>query len=140
MAYVVCVLQELVRPPSYRLDGEIDGNRLETEVLTVAVGLGRWTGGGMMITPSASPVAGRFHLLWVQPVSRLGVLGLFSKLYSGRHIDHPRVHSRPARNLALTVDPPAYVETDGELVGRTPISIELCPSAIQFAAKEIRGC
>lgn len=139
IAYVVGAVQELVRLKSYRLKGEVDGEPFETDALLLAIGLGRYFGGGMMITPGASPQAGRFQLVWAECLGRLEVLRLLREIYAGEHLDHPKVFTRYACHLKLTADPAAYVEAEGELIGRTPIEMKLYPAAFHFAAKNAKG-
>jgi len=135
ITYLLSSVQELVRLKSHQLKGEVNGKPLETDTFLFAVGLGRYFGGGMMITPGASPQAGRFQLVWGQYTGRLKVLRLLQKIYTGQHIYHPQVHTRYGHHLKLTTDPQAYVQAEGELIGRTPIEVRLYPMRLSFAAR-----
>ena len=53
--YFLSGLKELRRLTQHRITGALDGRGLSTEAMLVAIGLGRYFGGGMMITPGASP-------------------------------------------------------------------------------------
>lgn len=132
-AYFLCGGLELLRLKQYRLQGEIDGKTLQTDAQMLVIGLGRHFGGGMMIAPHAAPHSGRFQVVWSRHLSRLEVLLLLPKIYAGKHLHHPQIHATFARRLSLLTDPPAYVEAEGELVGRTPLEVELCPGALRFA-------
>ena len=135
ITYLLSSVQELVRLKSHQLKGEVNGEPLETDTFLFAVGLGRYFGGGMMITPGASPQAGRFQLVWGQYPGRLEVLRLLQKIYTGQHIYHPQVHTRYGHHLKLTADPQAYVQAEGELIGRTPIEVRLYPRTLHFAVR-----
>ena len=132
--YLITALQELICPKSQRLTGEVDGDSFEANAFLFAVGLGRYFGGGMMITPGASPQRGQFQLVWGQYPGRFEVLRLLQKVYAGQHLDHPQVHTRYSRHLQIAAEPQAYVQAEGELIGRTPIEIELYPKGLGFAA------
>ena len=134
MAYFVSGLKELRRLTHHRLTGALNGRPLEMDAMLVALGLGRYFGGGMMITPAASPQAGHFHVVLAQKLSRLELLGLLPGLYFGKHLDHPRVTAAYAGQITLNADPPAYVEAEGELEGTTPIEVAIRPRALRIAA------
>ncbi|MHB9072348.1 MAG: diacylglycerol/lipid kinase family protein [Desulfobaccales bacterium] len=137
IGYVLSVLQELPQLSHYRLTGEVNGRHLGMEVTLVAIGLGRYFGGGMMITPGASPASSRFQVVLAQRLSRMALLALVPKIYAGKHLEHPQVAGCFAEHLKLTADPPAYVEGEGELVGRTPLEVEILPRALQFAGQPV---
>jgi diacylglycerol kinase (ATP) len=117
------------------LKGEVNGDPFETDAFLFAVGLGRFFGKGMMITPGASPQAGRFQLVWGQYTGRLEVLRLLQKIYTGQHLDHPQVHMLYGQHLNLTAQPQAYVQAEGELIGQTPVEVELYPRTLHFAVR-----
>lgn len=135
-SYLFSALQELVSLRSHRLQGEVDGDPFEADTFLFAVGLGRYFGGGMMITPWASPQGGRFQLVWGKNPSRLDVLRLLRQIYAGRHLNHPHVGTRYSHHLRLSGHPQAYVQAEGELIGQTPISVEVTCGKLCFAAQE----
>ena len=103
----------------------------------VVLGLGRYFGGGLMITPGASPQAGHFQVVLGQKLSRLELLTLLPGLYFGKHLDHPRVTADYAGHIKIDADPPAYVEAEGELEGLTPIEVAIIPRALRIAAPSL---
>ncbi|MHB8067705.1 MAG: diacylglycerol/lipid kinase family protein [Desulfobaccales bacterium] len=134
-AYFLSALQELRQLTYHRITGEVDGKPLKMKAMLVVAGLGRYFGGGMMITPGASPLSGHFQVALYQKFTRWELLALTPRLYSGRQVDHPRVAMCYARHVKMVADPYAYVEAEGELQGRTPLSLEIIPGALQFAAR-----
>lgn len=133
MTCLASALREIMWLRTYRLKGEIDGVPFETLTFLFAVGLGRYFGRSMMITPGASPQAGRFQLVWADDLGRLAVLRLLQKTYSRQHMNHLRVHTLYGRYLRLNSRPQAHVQAEGELIGRTPIEIELHPRTLPLA-------
>ncbi len=132
-SYLLALLKELVRLKSYRFHGEIDGNDFQAESVLLVAGLGRYFGGGMMIAPNASPQAGHFQVVWSpQGIGRIDLLNLLAKVYRGRHLQHRFVRSCYARHLRLEASPPAYVEAEGEIMGRTPVEVWLSPETLPF--------
>ncbi len=133
-AYFLSGLKELGRLRHHRITGSLDGRPLKTEAMLVVLGLGRYFGGGMMITPWASPQAGHFQVVLGHRLSSLELLTLLPKLYFGKHLDHPRVTTDFAGHIQIEADPPAYVEAEGELEGLTPIEAAIIPRALRIAA------
>jgi diacylglycerol kinase (ATP) len=133
-SYFLSGLRELGRLTHHRITGSLDGRPLKTEAAVVVVGLGRYFGGGMMITPGASPQAGHFQVVLGQKLSRLDLVTLLPRLYTGRHLDHPRVTTAYACRIRIEADPPAYVEAEGELEGTTPMEVSIIPGALRIAA------
>ena len=118
--YFLSGLNELSRLRQHRITGSLEGRPLETDAMLVALGLGRYFGGGMMITPGASPQAGHFQVVLAHKLSRLELLGLLPGLYRGKHLDHPRISAAYAGQITINADPPADVEAEGELEGTPP--------------------
>jgi YegS/Rv2252/BmrU family lipid kinase len=135
--YFLSGLKALGRLTHHRITGELNGLPLNTEAAVVVVGLGRFFGGGLMITPGASPQAGHFQVVVAQKLSRLEVLALLPGLYFGKHLDHPRVTAAYAGHIKINADPPAYVEAEGELEGLTPIEVAIIPRALRIAAPSL---
>jgi diacylglycerol kinase (ATP) len=133
-SYFLSGFRESGRLTHHRITGELNGRPLETEAMLVVVGLGRYFGGGMMITPGASPLSGQFQVVLGQKLSRLDLLTLLPRLYTGRHLEHPRVTTDCACRIRIAADPPAYVEAEGELEGTTPLEVSIIPRALRIAA------
>lgn len=138
IAYFLGAFQELFKVRHFRWQGEIDGEGFEGLSLIFVVGLGRYFGGSMMITPLASPQSGHFQVIWDRCLNRLDLVALFPKIYRGRHLGHPQVKSRFARKVKLAAWPPTPVEADGELVGLTPLEVEIYPQAFRVAATKLK--
>lgn len=132
-AYVLGVLQELRRVQHYRITAELDGRPLRLNAMLLAIGLGRYFGGGMMITPGASPHSQRLQVVLGQRLSRLELLRLLTGIYTGRHLDHSQVFGCYAGHIRVAAEPAALVEAEGELIGRTPLEVEVLPAALRFA-------
>jgi diacylglycerol kinase (ATP) len=135
--YFLSGLKELGRLRYHRIAGELDGQVFTGEAMLVAVGLGRYFGGGLMITPGASPQGGQFQVVVGEKLSRLEVLTLLPRIYGGGHLDHPRMRAAYAGQITLEAEPPAWVEAEGELEGVTPIDIGIIPGALRVAAASL---
>jgi len=135
--YFLSGFRELGRLKQHRITGTLDGVPLGMDAMLVAIGLGRYFGGGMMITPGASPDAGQFQVVLAQKLSPLELLGLLPGIYCGRHLTHPRVSAAFASRITIHADPAAEVEAEGELEGTTPLEVTIIPRALAIAAPSL---
>jgi len=103
---------------------------LEFDVTNVALGNGRFHGGGMHPCPRASMTDG---LLDVTVIERLGMFELIRDirvLYSDDVYVHPKVHGWQAKRIRVEGD--ALAEVDGEALGGAPLEAEIRPAALQL--------
>ena len=108
---------------------ELDGERLETEAMLVAVGNSRSYGGGMMVTPDAVMDDGLLDVMVLGPISKVEFLKVFPKVYKGTHVHHPAVTIRRARVVSLAAAG-VVAYADGELLEPLPITVEAVPGAL----------
>jgi YegS/Rv2252/BmrU family lipid kinase len=111
-----------------RLDGEPAGVRFG--ILNIAIGNGRYHGGGMHVCPRAKLDDG---LLEVTVIEALGMLELMLDmkfLYSDNLYVHPKTRHFQARTVAAEAAVPVSIEVDGEPLGTLPVEISLLPRAI----------
>jgi diacylglycerol kinase (ATP) len=127
--YTVATLAELrtFKPLSYVVT--VDGERIETDAMLVAVGTGPTYGGGLQICAGAEIDDGLLDLTIIKPVSRLTLLQMFPKLAKGTHLGHPAVHTLRGREVRLE-SPTVTAYGDGELLGPLPIDIGIAPGAL----------
>ncbi len=59
------------------------------------------------------------------------MLRMAGRLFTGRHLEDPRVIQRRAREITLWTERPMAVQVDGEPVGTTPVSIRVVPLSLR---------
>jgi len=129
--YSVGLFLELPKfqPIKYRI--VLDGVERHLEAMLIAVANAPAYGGGMLISPSSSVTDGMLDLFIVHKISRFELVRLFPKVFSGGHITHPAVEFVAAKRVELYADDIPAV-ADGESVGRTPLTVEILPSALRL--------
>jgi diacylglycerol kinase (ATP) len=138
LPYVAGVLQTLWRYAAAGLRITIDGESIERPTFLVAVGNCASYAGGMRIVPEARPDDGRLDVCLVRDLSRLEVLRLVPRLYSGGHVSHPAVEMFRCRTLVAEAVPRAtdaasdrvLCHADGEHVGGLPVRFAIRPGAL----------
>jgi diacylglycerol kinase (ATP) len=98
----------------------------------VIVANGRFLGGGMQIAPDARSDDGVFDLVLVGDVSKLDFVTTSPKLYSGRHVGHPRIEIVRSPWASIDADDRMLLELDGEQDGTTPVRFEIVPAALRL--------
>lgn len=56
-------------------------------IFTIAVGIGKYNGNGMMQVPMANPTDGIFNIAIIRKISILKVIASVGKLFKGKHVD-----------------------------------------------------
>ncbi|MFM6849451.1 MAG: diacylglycerol/lipid kinase family protein [Terrabacter sp.] len=133
MRYNLAVLRELpvFRPIPYAI--ELDGHRVETRAMLVAVANTTSFGGGMRVCPDADVADGLFDVMIVHALSVVAFLRVFPKVYSGSHTTHPAVEIRRARRVRLEASG-IQSQADGESFAELPIDAEVVPGALRVVA------
>ncbi|NLT30790.1 MAG: diacylglycerol kinase family lipid kinase [Propionibacterium sp.] len=127
--YAVAVFRELrvFEPLRYRVT--IDGETAELPAMVISVANSRYFGGGIMIAPRADPADGWLDITLVHPVSRLTLIRLFAKLFSGKFVSDPAVEQLRAREIIIDGDG-LIAMGDGEELGPVPVTLTNEPDAL----------
>ncbi|MEN9705500.1 MAG: hypothetical protein RLZZ393_1379 [Pseudomonadota bacterium] len=139
LAYVIALLRGLFTFSGPALDlalygaaGPNEDLRLGSPRSMVAFGaIGPWTGGGMHIAPGARDDDGLLDFVTVRDGGPWYNLLRLPMLFNGRLHQDPNVMSARARGAVLTLSPPMGVQCDGQVVGTTPVRIDILPGALR---------
>lgn len=83
----------------------------------------RYTGKAMKMAPLAKLNDGLIDFLIVEKASRLQLLMLFPKVFSGKHMSSPILKYVQAKHIAIETETPHLVNIDGEMKGNTSLQI-----------------
>jgi len=129
-AYLACVLWMLPTWPAPRLRLRGDFGEREGRYLLAAAGNTSRYGGGVMMTPGASPHDGLLDCCLVRDLPRLKALALLPRTYSGTHVGHAEVEMVRTRTLEIESEHPVFMTADGELMGELRATIAVAPGAL----------
>ena len=135
-SYTAGVLWQLVRQAAPLTVLSLEGAEplhQESPLTLVAVCNTQWTGEDMWMSPSADPEDGLLDVLTLGPLSRIGLLRLFPKIFTGTHVSHPAVTCFRAREVRIVPVEASPLLIDGEVLGRTPVTVRVLPQAVQLA-------
>jgi len=120
-------------PVSVKVDGK---PWYEGRVFVTAIANGRYFGGGMQIAPDADPSDGLFDVVVLGDMSFAETLTVAPRIYRGKHLGAPRVHT--TRGTLVEATPldgnPVYIDADGETPGHLPLSARLLRGALRLRA------
>jgi diacylglycerol kinase (ATP) len=135
-AFMAATLRAMVRYTNPSVRVRVDGATwMEGPSMTVALGNGRYFGGGMMITPHADPSDGQLSVVSLGDLSMLQAMGLTSKIYQGTHVSMPGV--MVTTGTSIEAEPmhawaTVLIDVDGEQPGKLPMVAKIHRAALTF--------
>ena len=88
------------------------------------------TGKGMKMAPMAQLNDGYIDLIIAHKASRWKLFKMFLKVFSGKHIADPIVEYHQVKSFSIIPKVDNILNIDGEMIGSTPIDVDVIPSAI----------
>ncbi len=130
--YLINLLNSLLFYKPTRTELEIDGWKLSEDVFTISIGIGRFSGGGMMQTPRAVPSDGLFDITLVKKIGKVDLILSLKKLYDGSILEHPKIQGFTGKIIRIESIPSIHLEADGETLGHSPIQFRIIPASINI--------
>lgn len=129
--YLKCLMKGFMsyRCPHFKIYAD-DEFFFEGPALSVAIGNGRYCGGGMRQTPDAVPDDGLIDMTVIRRMSKARILLNVRRLFDGSVKKLKPVSTTRAKKIQIYSSPASFMEVDGESVGCTPVTIRILPSAI----------
>lgn len=133
--YLKSLLSGFISYKSLKFRVAVDGEEFyRGTAFSVALGIGRYCGGGMMQTPDAVPDDGLIDVTVVGELSKWKFISKVPSLFKGDIYRHKEVHHTRGRQIDISAAPYSYMEVDGEPVGITPVRIEVVPAGVQVVS------
>ena len=135
LAFGLKTLAAAMSFPEPEITVSIDGCPGQTgKFIGVVAANGKFTAGGMRLTPRADVGDGLLDFLFIKEQTLLERLKNFPKIYSGRHLGSPQFNCHQGKTLSLDSEQKVLFEADGELLGCLPCDIEIRPSVLKVRA------
>lgn len=132
--YKLAAAMEIMRFKPVHGFFRVDGEEFSREFMIAVVCNGAYFGGGMMISPDSRLDDGKLELVLLKRTGRLQLINLFGKIFSGQHVGHKDVEIRQAKKIEIFTDEAMTYHAEGELLGTTPLTIEVLPQALRIIA------
>jgi len=129
VASIIEIFRYSPRYAEIKIDNEIYNDKYAFIIACNTIHIGK----GMKMAPHAKLDDGKMDLIIIKNnFHRIKLLRMFPTLFNGNHINDPLVEYRQAKSLKLTPNTNTILNIDGEIVGETPIKIEVIPGAIKL--------
>jgi diacylglycerol kinase (ATP) len=101
--------------------------------------IGKYFGGGMMISPNSISTDGLFNIVTIQDASRWRLLRNIGKIYDGSHLSMPEVKEHPlCKKVKISSEEPVFLDLDGEQVARSEnYEFEIIPNCLPVRVGKI---
>lgn len=124
LTYIMTLIHCLLTYRSIRMKIWVDGDKvLEGKVLTGAIAIGKYNGGGMLQAPNAVADDGLFDLTIIHNASTFTVLRYFRSLFDGNIYDVPQAKFFRGRDIRIESER-GIIEVDGEPLGISPFEFK----------------
>lgn len=131
LSYVMALVNAYRDNQPFRARVVVDGRSSALHSMQIAVGNGRYYGGGTVIDQEASIDEGLLHLYSLPPQSFGELLALAPVLREGRQRQVERAFTASGRRIELSCSRELEIDADGEPVTRTPAVFRVIPGALE---------
>lgn len=116
-SYIISVLVNLLVFRKTKIELIIDGESQEINSFLLAIGNGKYYGGGIPIMPSAQIDNGYLEVCNVKDASNLKILFLFPSIFKEQHIKHTKyVSVYRAKEVIVNTTKEMIINIDGEII------------------------
>ena len=133
--YLLAVIRAVVTLKPFEAEVKLDNYAYNSHFLLIAIGNGKYTGGGFLLTPEAKIDDGFLDVCFIGKISRGRLLSLLPSAIKGKHLKEPEVDLKQSRTIEVVTKTPLPFYTDGELPElKDPLhfKIELLPKKLNL--------
>lgn len=111
---------------------EVDGEEIFNNLLfSIAVGICKYNGGGIQQLPKAVADDGLFDITLIKPLHWWHIVFRLQRLFNGGIYSIGHVKHAQGKHIRITSVPPIMLECDGEMMGETPVEIDIVPQSVR---------
>ena len=133
LPYLAAALQSLFSFKNIETTVLVDGVIIKTKAVFIQIANGMYMGGGYKIAPMADIEDGKLDLALVGDLSKPDLLMNIPKVYTGKHVGHPKCTFKKASSIRVETIQPANLQLDGEIIGPAPVTFQVLPAALLLA-------
>ncbi|MFI3262352.1 MAG: diacylglycerol kinase family lipid kinase [Rikenellaceae bacterium] len=136
LLYIYSMLHTLFWYRSVKMDINIDGEDvIDEKILTGALAIGKYNGGGMLQAPLAIADDGLLDITIIKKMHNFNVLRYAKYLFNGDIYKVPRSVFFRGHEVVITSEEPTPIEIDGEAMGYTPFDFKIICKALKVIIK-----
>lgn len=131
LLYLYTVIRLLFRYKSASIRIDLTDTVLDKKALLIAIGNGKSSGGGFLLTPEAELDDGLIDVCIIDDISRLKLLRQLPKALKGTHKSLPYVTSLKTKRLTVDSSSLLLAHVDGEILEDNHYQIEILPRSLK---------
>lgn len=129
-AYAITALQVILQIRPFRAEIRINGKSIKVKTIQIAVGNGRYYGGGMAVVHDATIDDQRLDLYSLELRHWWQIIALLPAMRGGRHTNWRGVRALSGQTIQVYTRKPRSINTDGEITTHTPAEFRVIPQAL----------
>ena len=129
-AYAITALQVILQIRPFRAQIRINGKSVKVRTIQIAVGNGRYYGGGMAVVHDATIDDQRLDLYSLELQHWWQIIALLPAMRGGTHTNWRGVRALSGQSIQVYTRKPRPINTDGEITTYTPAEFRVIPQAI----------
>ena len=131
--YIYSLLKGYLKLKPFGVRIEVDGKEVYHNLLfSIAVGICKYNGGGIQQLPKAVADDGLLDITLIKPLHWWHVVFRARRLFNGEIYSIGHIQHAQGKRVRIEASPNILLETDGELHGGTPVTIEVVAKAVQI--------
>ncbi len=129
-AYAVTALQVIWESRPFNAEIRINGQSIRVKTVQIAIGNGRYYGGGMAVVHDAMIDDQRLDLYSLEIRHWWQIIPILPAMRQGRHINWSGVRSLSGEEIEVYTRKPRPINTDGEITTYTPAHFRVIPKSL----------
>ncbi|WP_017317001.1 lipid kinase [Mastigocladopsis repens] len=130
LAYAITALQVIWESRPFSAEISMNGKSISVKTVQIAVGNGRYYGGGMAVVHDATIDDQRLDLYSLEIKHWWQIILVLPAMRQGRHIHWRGVRALSGQEIEIFTRKPRPINTDGEITTYTPAHFRVIPNAL----------
>jgi len=139
LAYAATAIKVIWKTRPFRAEIRIGEDSIRVKTVQIAVGNGRYYGGGMAVADDAAINDQRLDLYSLEYQHWWQILLLVPAMWLGKHANWSGVRSLQGKEFDIYTRKPQPINADGEIVTYTPAKFSLIPKAVAVFVPNLPG-
>jgi YegS/Rv2252/BmrU family lipid kinase len=129
-AYAFTAVKVIWESRPFSAEIRLPDQSIKVKTVQIAIGNGRYYGGGMAVAPDAMIDDQRLDLYSLEIRHWWEIIPLLPRMRQGRHINARNVRALQAQEIEIYTRKPRPINTDGEITTYTPAYFRVIPKAV----------
>ena len=134
LAYAFTALQTILKSRPFRAEIKVNNQCFHVKTIQIAIGNGRYYGGGMTVAEDATIDDKRLDLYSLETQHWWEIIALLPAMRQGNHSSWPNVRALHAQEIEVYTSKRHRINTDGEITTHTPAKFRVIPQALAVIA------